>query len=100
MDISEVGTSEVGTDAVNTDELTRARRALQRGGPLVVLSGAGMSAESGVPTFRDAQTGLWERYDPTELATPGAWRRDRDTVWAWYRWRVCGWARCCGFRRR
>ena len=87
MDISEVGTSEVGTDAVNTDELTRARRALQRGGPLVVLSGAGMSAESGVPTFRDAQTGLWERYDPTELATPGAWRRDRDTVWAWYRWR-------------
>ncbi|OFS14916.1 NAD-dependent deacylase [Dietzia sp. HMSC21D01] len=52
-----------------------------------MLTGAGMSAESGVPTFRDAQTGLWERYDPTALATPEAWARDRDTVWAWYRWR-------------
>lgn len=69
------------------DALDTARRALQRGGPLVVLSGAGMSAESGVPTFRDAQTGLWERYDPTDLATPEAWRADREMVWAWYRWR-------------
>lgn len=69
------------------DEMSKARHALSGGGPLVVLSGAGMSAESGVPTFRDAQTGLWERYDPTELATPEAWQRDRDMVWAWYRWR-------------
>lgn len=68
-------------------EMSKARIALAGGGPLVVLTGAGMSAESGVPTFRDAQTGLWERYDPAELATPEAWRRDRDTVWAWYRWR-------------
>lgn len=67
--------------------MDRARRALSGAGPLVVLTGAGMSAESGVPTFRDAQTGLWERYDPTELATPEAWRRDRERVWAWYRWR-------------
>jgi len=67
--------------------LEQARSALAGGGPLVVLSGAGMSAESGVPTFRDARTGLWARYDPTELASPDAWRRDPDTVWAWYRWR-------------
>ena len=69
------------------EQMSKARQALSGHGPLVVLSGAGMSAESGVPTFRDAQTGLWERYDPTDLATPEAWRRDRDMVWAWYRWR-------------
>jgi NAD-dependent deacetylase len=52
-----------------------------------VLSGAGMSAESGVPTFRDAQSGLWARFDPTELASAQAWRRQPDVVWAWYLWR-------------
>ena len=46
-----------------------------------------MSAESGVATFRDAQTGLWETFDPEERATPGAWRRQPDVVWAWYLWR-------------
>ncbi len=55
---------------------------------VVVLTGAGMSAESGVPTFRDAQTGLWARFDPMELATPDAWERDRAFVWAWYMWRM------------
>ena len=79
------------TDATGPDRLHRdmskARHALTGGGPLVVLTGAGMSAESGVPTFRDARTGLWEKYDPTALATPEAWAHDRDTVWAWYRWR-------------
>ncbi|MCZ4556974.1 NAD-dependent deacylase [Rhodococcus maanshanensis] len=54
---------------------------------VVVFSGAGMSAESGVPTFRDALTGLWQRFDPTEMATPQAWERDRELVWAWYQWR-------------
>lgn len=79
------------TDATGPDrfhrDMSKARHALTGGGPLVVLTGAGMSAESGVPTFRDAQTGLWEKYDPTALATPEAWVHDRDTVWAWYRWR-------------
>ena len=56
-------------------------------GRVCVLTGAGMSAESGVPTFRDAQTGLWERFDPAELATPQAWARDPEQVWAWYAWR-------------
>ncbi len=52
-----------------------------------VLTGAGVSAESGVPTFREAQTGLWEQYDPHELATPEAFQRDPALVWRWYRWR-------------
>jgi NAD-dependent deacetylase len=51
------------------------------------LTGAGISAESGVPTFRDAQTGLWAKYDPQELATPEAFRRDPRLVWEWYAWR-------------
>lgn len=54
---------------------------------IVVLSGAGISAESGVPTFRDAQTGLWAKYDPQELATPEAFRRNPRLVWDWYAWR-------------
>jgi NAD-dependent deacetylase len=53
----------------------------------VVLSGSGISAESGVPTFREAQTGLWERFDPQELATPEAFARDPGLVWDWYAWR-------------
>jgi NAD-dependent deacetylase len=52
-----------------------------------VLTGAGVSAESGVPTFREAQTGLWSKYDPLELATPEAFERDPELVWRWYRWR-------------
>jgi NAD-dependent deacetylase len=53
----------------------------------MVLCGSGVSAESGVPTFRDAMTGLWERYEPTQLATPQAFARDPALVWEWYRWR-------------
>ena len=53
----------------------------------VVLTGSGISAESGVPTFREAQTGLWERFDPQELATPEAFERDPGLVWDWYAWR-------------
>lgn len=49
-----------------------------------VLTGAGVSAESGVPTFRDALTGLWARYDPRELATPSAFDRNPKLVWDWY----------------
>jgi len=54
---------------------------------VVVLTGAGVSAESGVPTFRDAQTGLWAKYRPEELATPTAFRRNPKLVWEWYAWR-------------
>jgi NAD-dependent protein deacetylase/lipoamidase len=54
---------------------------------VVALTGSGISAESGVPTFREAQTGLWERYDPQRLATPEAFARDPRLVWEWYEWR-------------
>ncbi len=54
---------------------------------ICVLSGSGISAESGVPTFREAQTGLWEKFDPHELATPEAFLRDPELIWRWYRWR-------------
>jgi NAD-dependent deacetylase len=52
-----------------------------------VLTGAGISAESGIPTFRDALTGLWAKFSPEELATPEAFARDPETVWSWYEWR-------------
>lgn len=54
---------------------------------IVALTGAGISAESGVPTFRDAQTGLWSKYKPEDLATPQAFRKNPQLVWNWYRWR-------------
>lgn len=59
---------------------------LESGGHIVVLTGAGISAESGVPTFRGEQ-GLWRNYRPEELATPQAFFRDPKTVWEWYNWR-------------
>jgi NAD-dependent deacetylase len=66
------------------DDLVEALRSAER---VVVLTGAGISAESGVPTFREAQTGLWQQYDPRELATPQAFARNPRLVWEWYQWR-------------
>ncbi len=60
---------------------------IQQAQHIAILTGAGVSAESGVPTFRDAQTGLWARYSPEELATPQAFERDPKLVWEWYQWR-------------
>jgi NAD-dependent deacetylase len=54
---------------------------------VAVLTGAGISAESGIPTFRDALTGLWARYDPMELAAPQAFLRNPRLVWEWNMWR-------------
>lgn len=54
---------------------------------IAVFTGAGVSAESGIPTFRDAQTGLWANFRAEDLATPEAFRRDPATVWKWYEWR-------------
>ncbi len=51
---------------------------------VAVLTGAGMSAESGVPTFRDALTGWWSRFKPEELATEAAYRAQPQMVWDWY----------------
>lgn len=54
---------------------------------ILVLSGAGISAESGIPTFREAQTGLWAKYSPEDLATPEGFAANPERVWAWYQWR-------------
>ena len=62
-------------------------KSLREASWVVVLTGAGVSAESGVPTFRDKQTGLWETFDAAELATPLAFQRDPAMVWGWYEWR-------------
>ena len=60
---------------------------LQRACHVLVFTGAGVSAESGIPTFRDALTGLWENFDAETLATAEAFRRDPAMVWGWYQWR-------------
>ena len=54
---------------------------------VLFFSGAGVSAESGIATFRDATSGLWSRFDPAELATSQAFERDPALVWGWYEWR-------------
>ena len=51
------------------------------------MTGAGVSQESGLRTFRDAQTGLWAQYKPEDLASPEAFRRDPKLIWDWYAWR-------------
>ncbi len=60
---------------------------LRKANSITVLTGAGISAESGVPTFRDAQTGLWARYRAEDLATPEAFTKNPRLVWEWYTWR-------------
>jgi NAD-dependent deacetylase len=66
------------------DALQTAARALARSARLAVFTGAGVSKESGIPTFREPETGLWARYDPMQLATPEAYRKDPAFVWSWY----------------
>jgi NAD-dependent deacetylase len=62
------------------------RQWLEQARAIAVLTGAGVSAESGVPTFRDAN-GLWKQYRVQDLATPSAFARDPKLVWEWYNWR-------------
>jgi NAD-dependent deacetylase len=69
-----------------TDDIARARALLDDAARVVVLTGAGVSAESGVPTFRGAG-GLWKQFRPEDLATPEAFARDPRLVWEWYAWR-------------
>ncbi len=63
-----------------------AKKIIAETGYLVVLTGAGISAESGIPTFR-GKDGLWRNFRAEELATPGAFDRDPRLVWEWYNWR-------------
>ena len=60
---------------------------LQEAKHVVIFTGAGVSAESGIPTFRDALTGLWSQFDPGQLATAEAFRADPSLCWGWYEWR-------------
>jgi NAD-dependent deacetylase len=69
-----------------TEGIEEARALLEGARRVCVLTGAGVSAESGVPTFR-GEEGLWKSYRAEELATPQAFRRDPRTVWEWYDWR-------------
>lgn len=66
------------------EALTIAARALRAAEYVCVLTGAGTSAESGIPTFRDALTGHWAQYSPQELATPEAFAANPERVWEWY----------------
>ena len=68
-----------------TDEqLNRCAEVLKKCRALAVSTGAGISKESGIPTFRDAQEGLWANYDPQQLATPEGFRSNPELVWQWY----------------
>ena len=72
---------------MNQQDILEAARQLNKANLLVVLTGAGVSKESGVPTFRDALDGLWSRYDPRQLATPEAFEANPKLVWDWYAYR-------------
>lgn len=71
---------------MQTNPLLEAREWIARAKSIAILTGAGISAESGVPTFRGAD-GLWKNFKPEELATPEAFARDPRLVWEWYDWR-------------
>src|SRR5690606_42073895 len=60
---------------------------VQKAGHILVFTGAGVSAVSGIATFRDALTGLWANNDPQQLATLEAFVADPARVWGWYQWR-------------
>lgn len=64
--------------------IRQAGRLLGRARRVVVLTGAGISKESGIPTFRDAQDGLWRQYNPLQLASPEGFRANPALVWQWY----------------
>ena len=72
--------------SVSHPDIQAGRRALDGADTVVVLTGAGISADSGVPTFR-GPGGLWKDHLPEELATPAAFARDPRLVWEWYGWR-------------
>ncbi|MEP6763732.1 MAG: NAD-dependent protein deacylase [Gemmatimonadaceae bacterium] len=70
--------------SVPVNAMETAAKALRAAEHVCVFTGAGISAESGVPTFRDAQSGLWSKYNAHELATPEAFARSPNLVWSWY----------------
>jgi len=73
-------------NVVNDEKLDLLAHRLQRAAGVTILTGAGVSAASGVPTFR-GNGGLWRQFRAEDLATPGAFNRDPVLVWEWYAWR-------------
>jgi NAD-dependent deacetylase len=69
------------------DQMHRASEAIRRSKKIVFFTGAGISAASGIPTFRDKLTGLWEKHDPKRLETANAFRENPALVWGWFLWR-------------
>lgn len=67
--------------------IQRAAEVLRTSKRVVFFTGAGISADSGIPTFRDKLTGLWEKHDPQRLETADAFRENPSLVWGWYLWR-------------
>ncbi len=72
---------------LNASSQRTARDYIGQARHVAVLTGAGISAESGIPTFRDATTGLWAKFDPMQLASEAGFRADPPLVWRWYAWR-------------
>ncbi len=73
--------------AVAAELIERTSNLIQTSRQITILTGAGVSKESGVPTFRDALDGLWARFDPAQLATPTAFRNNPKLVWDFYEYR-------------
>lgn len=69
------------------DIIQQVAKAIHQAEQIAILTGAGVSKESGVPTFRDALDGLWSQYNPEELATPTAFKANPKLVWDWYQFR-------------
>jgi len=68
------------------EKILEAKNIIEESPSLAVLTGAGISAESGIPTFRGSD-GLWKNYSPQQLASPNAFKKDPKLVWEWYDWR-------------
>jgi NAD-dependent deacetylase len=85
MESKDIGTNTAKSNKNHTMEAVRYVKAADS---ILVFTGAGISAESGIPTFREAQTGLWAKYNPQELASPQGFKKDPYRVLSWYQWRL------------
>ena len=90
LNAGESATAEADADADMGAELAAVSALIAAASRIAVLTGAGMSAESGIPTFRDARTGLWASHDPMRLASPEGFAADPGLVWRWYAERRAG----------
>lgn len=84
LDQRRVASPPASDPQTRAEALAIAARALRAAEHVCVLTGAGVSSESGIPTFRDAQTGMWAKFSPQELATPEAFASHPERVWDWY----------------